>query len=88
MQERNNQEIGHSTTKIVEARQRSPLRESRYSPYYADRSPMRTQVVTETVVREKYGAGETAKTYGASTAVSGGTRGSPLRSSYKPTYKQ
>ena len=73
MQERNNQEIGMSTSKIYEARQRSPLRESRYSPYAAEKSPMR--------------ATGTAKTYGVSTAT-GGSRGSPLRSSYKPTYKQ
>ena len=73
MQERNNQEIGHSTSKIYEARARSPLRESRYSPYHKDVSPVR---VTTTV-----------KTYGASTAT-GGTRGSPLRSYYKPSFKQ
>ena len=78
MQERNNQEIGMSTSKIYEARQRSPLRESRYSPYAAEKSPMRG-----TEVR----ASGTAKTYGVSTAT-GGSRGSPLRSSYKPTYKQ
>lgn len=74
MQERNNQELGMSTTKIYEARQRSPLRESRYSPYAGrDQSP------------PAYRA--TGKTYGVSTAT-GGTRGSPLRSSYKPSYKQ
>ena len=60
MQERNNQEIGMSTSKIYEARQRSPLRESRYSPYAADKSPMRG-----TEMR----ASGTAKTYGVSTAT-------------------
>ena len=84
MQERNNQEIGMSTSKIYEARARSPLRESRYSPYNHDVSPMRTATAKATPMRD-YGA--TNKTYGASTAT-GGTRGSPLRSSYKPTYKQ
>jgi chromosome segregation ATPase len=66
MQDRNNNEIGQSTSKIYEARQRSPLRDSRkYSP-----SPI----------------GQVTRTTMATSGAYKPGNGSPLRSSYKPTY--
>lgn len=66
MQDKNNNEIGHSTAKIYEARARSPLRDSRkYSP-----SPVGVATRTTMATSGAYKPGN----------------GSPLRSSYKPTY--